>query len=178
MRWPISLPISLSRSRSLSLSLSLTLPLSVFLTTVLLYPPLTRAADIQIVDLSDIDFGVVPPTAGSLTADTEFCVALDPRGRYSLIGRGSGPAGNFQLIERGTGVFSIDYNVLVSDRGRNFTDLLIAGVPLSNQRGGRFLNNGRCLPSSHLRVVVPSGQLQSAAPGRYEGTLSLMVVPE
>lgn len=137
-----------------------------------------RAADIQIVDLSDIDFGVVPPTAGDLSADSEYCVAMDPRGRYSLIGLGSGPGGGFQLIERGTGAFGINYNVEVSDRGRRFSDVLQPGIALGNQRASQLLNNGRCQPSSRLRIVISSNQLAGAVPGRYQGTLSLLVVPE
>jgi len=137
-----------------------------------------RAADVQIADLTNIDFGAVPPTVGELRADTTFCVAMEPRGRYSLIGRGSGPAGDFQLIERGNGVHSIDYQVQVSDRGRRFRDVLQPGISLANQRASGLLGNGRCQTQARLRVVVSGNQMQSAAPGRYQGTLSLLVVPE
>lgn len=137
-----------------------------------------HAADIQIVDLNDIDFGAVPPTVGDLTAATEFCVPMDPRGSYSLVGRGSGPAGSFALTERGTGAHHIQYSVQVADRGRRFDDVLQSGIPLNNQRASRLNNNGSCQPPSRLRILISSEQLQSAAPGRYEGTISLLVAPE
>ena len=182
MRWSIYTSVlSQSESRPIArhslCGMGLAL-LSAIVSISLLIPSVSRAADIQIVDLSDIDFGVVPPTAGDLTASTEFCVAMDPRGRYSLVGRGSGPAGDFRLTERGTGAYSIDYVVQVSDRGRRFADVLQPGTPLTNQRASQLTTNNRCQPPARLRIQVSSNQLQSAVPGHYEGTLSLLVVPE
>ena len=50
-------------------------------------------AELQITELKDLDFGLVPPTVGTLTADSDLCVPMVPRSRYSLIGFGNGSGG-------------------------------------------------------------------------------------
>lgn len=145
---------------------------------LLLTPICAQSADIQLRDLEDLDFGSVPPTAGNLSAETRFCVPMQPRGRYSLVATGDGQAGQFTLFEAGNSAHSIDYSVLISDRNRRSGRRVRPGVPLNNLRASRFNRNGRCNPRARLQVSVRGGQLESAAPGRYEGTLSLTVVPE
>lgn len=145
---------------------------------ILLLNATAKAADIQVKDLNDVDFGQVPPTAGTLRANSDFCVAMRPRGRYSLIGFGNGSDGAFSLVDSGNGAHSIDYRVRISDRGRNAGQELFKGTPLTGLRASQFRNNGRCNPRGRIRVIVDGAELQRAAPGSYNGTLTLTVVPE
>ena len=135
-------------------------------------------ADIQVRDLEDINLGTVPPTVGNIRGSATFCVAMRPRGRYSLLGTGDGPGGRFAITETGTGVHRINYNVRVSDRGNRRGQRLRAGIPLRGLRASRFRNNGRCTPRARVDVIVRAADTASAHPGRYEGTLTLTVVPE
>ena len=136
------------------------------------------AADVQITDLNDVDFGVVPPTVGTLRADSDLCVSMQPRGRYSLVGFGNGTGGAFSLVDSGNGVHTLDYGVRINDRGNRRGRRLVAGVPLTNLRASRFSNNGRCNPRGRIRVIINGADIQAARPGQYNGTLTLTVVPE
>lgn len=135
-------------------------------------------AELQIRDLQDLDFGLVPPTVGTLTADSDFCVPMVPRSRYSLIGFGNGSNGAFSLVDPGNTAHTIDYRVRISDRGRGNGDELFANTPLPGLRASNFLPNGRCNPRGLIRVIIEGSEIQSAAPGSYDGTLTLTVVPE
>lgn len=137
-----------------------------------------HTAELQIRDLGDIDFGEAPATIGTLRSNSSFCVAMQPRGRYSLIGFGDGAGGAFSLIESGNGTHTLDYRVRVSDRGRRRGRPLDAGTPLYGLRASRFRNNGRCNPRGTIEVIIDGNAIQSARPGRYSGTLMLTVVPE
>lgn len=143
-----------------------------------LYTQVTCAAEIQIRDLEDINFGLVPATIGDLDAGTSYCVAMAPRGRYSLLGTGDGPGGTFVLIETGTGLHTIAYSVRIADRGGRRGRLLRPNIPLSNLRASRQRNNGRCNPQGTIQVLIEGGSIAAALPGSYLGTLSLTVVPE
>lgn len=137
-----------------------------------------HTAELQIKDLADIDFGEAPATIGTLRSNTSFCVAMQPRGRYSLVGFGNGAGGTFSLIDSGNGIHTLDYRVEVSDRGRRRGQPLLAGIPLSGLRASRFRNNGRCNPRGAIAVIIDGNDIQNARPGQYKGTLMLTVVPE
>ncbi len=151
-----------------------------FLGELLLSGTSARAAEaqVQITELSDLDFGVVPPTVGTLTAESDLCVPMAPRSRYSLIGFGTGSGGAFSLVDSGNGVHSIDYQVRINDRGRSAGDELFAGTPMTGLRASNFLPNGRCNPRGQIRIIIDGAEIGSAAPGNYNGTLTLTVVPE
>ncbi len=137
-----------------------------------------EAADVQISDLNDLDFGAVPPTIGTLSANSDLCVPMAPRGRYSLVGFGNGSGGAFSLVDSGNGVHQIDYSVRISDRGQGRAQELNAGVPLTELRASRFLNNNRCNPRGNIEVIINGTDISGAPPGNYTGTLTLTVVPE
>ena len=138
----------------------------------------TRAADIQIRDLNDINFGEVPATVGTLEGDSSVCVAMRPRGRYSLRGFGSGTNGAFSMVDLGNGVHTLDYSVFFSHNSRGRGQQLTPGQRLRRLRASRFRNNGRCNPRGRIRVVVDGQDIQAAHPGSYGGTLTLTVEPE
>ena len=136
------------------------------------------AEEILITNLEDVDFGVVPPTTGTLEGNSDLCVVGPPRGFYSLLGFGNGSNGAFSLIETGNAIHTLDYSVSISDRGSNRGQPLIAGVPLTNLRPGNIRGNGRCAPGGNIRVIIDGGDIQGTRPGHYNGTLTLTVVPE
>jgi|GEM_PF-1487715 len=138
----------------------------------------SSAADIQLGQLRDINFGAVPPTVGDLRGESPFCVSMQPRARYSLIGEGSGPQGSFRLTDAGNKAKTVEYRITVTDRGRRRGRTLRPGQPLSNLRASRVRPNNRCQPAGLIRVTVPAASIAAASPGRYAGTLSLTVVPE
>lgn len=138
------------------------------------------ASEIQIEQLSDLEFGQIPPTSGTQTRTATFCVALDVNGSYRVTGVGSGPGGAFTLQNSSSyAAQGIAYQVFVNDRNRRLGRSLEPSVPLQGLRGKRIRRNQRCpRPRGRVSVRIPAAELQSAQPGRYRGTLSLLVVPE
>ncbi len=140
----------------------------------------SAATEITIEELSDIQFGQIPPTAGTQTRTATFCVALDENGRYLVTGVGSGAGGAFTLQNSSSySVAGLSYQVFINDRGRGLGRRLSPSVPLVGLRGKRMRPNGRCpRPPARVSVRITAAQLATARPGRYRGTLNLLVVPE
>jgi len=154
-------------------------PLATLCSLLALSLPLhVSAEEILITDLEDLEFGVVPPTSGTLEASSDLCVVGPPRGFYSLLGFGNGTNGAFSLIESGNGVHTLDYSVSVTARGNGRGQPLIAGVPLTRLRPSNIRGNGRCAPGGRISVIIDGEDIQGARPGRYNGTLTLTVMPE
>lgn len=138
------------------------------------------ASEIVIEELSDIQFGQIPPTSGTQIRTATFCVALDVNGRYRITGVGSGRGGDFTLQNSSNYAISgLGYQVFINDRGRRLGRRLQPSVPLVGLRGKRTRRNRRCpRPPARVSIRVTAGALASAKPGRYRGTLNLLVVPE
>lgn len=138
------------------------------------------ASEITIDELSDIEFGQTSPTSGTQTRTATFCVALDVNGRYRVTAVGSGVGGAFTLQNSSNyGVAGLGYQVFVNDRGGRLGQQLEPSVPLLGLRGKATRPNDRCpLPRGRVSILIPTQELASAKPGRYRGTLSLLVVPE
>lgn len=136
------------------------------------------AAEVQITQLADIDFGRVPPTVSEVRSAANFCVALEPQGRFNIIATGDGPGGSF-LLQQSGGVGAISYTVTVSDRGRGRGRLVQAGVPLGGLRALSPRPNGACSqPFGTVTAMIDGRALRAARPGFYRGTLNLLVAPE
>lgn len=144
-------------------------------------PGLTAlAAEIEVDELSDFDFGQVPPSAGELTAEDTFCVALLERGSYQITAVTDAPGGEFVLLGV-DGVLGrgVAYRVFVNERGGGRGDELMPGVPLTGLRSRARLPNGRCpRPLPRITVTISAGALGRAPPGVYRGALGLTVSPE
>lgn len=155
-------------------------PLFVTVVLNLLATVALAATEITIEELSDIQFGQIPPTAGTQTRTATFCVALDENGRYRVTGLGSGAGGAFTLQNsENYAIAGLSYQVFVSDRGRRLGRRLQPSVPLAGLRGKRVRRNGQCpRPPARLSIRIAAAQLATAKPGRYRGTLNLLVVPE
>ena len=154
-----------SRTRIVTASVAALLTLSLAITS--------NAATLSIVELEDVDFGSVPPSAGAVNQSIRFCVSMDPRGPIQLTGIGAGSGGAFALLDTGSGNFEIGYEVVV--RGHN----LIPGVPFTGIRAGPPGQGGECRPPRYrLTVTVDAADLASAPAGQYRGRLQLMVAPE
>lgn len=143
-------------------------------------PVVLAASEITIEELSDIRFGQIPPTSGTQTRTATFCVALDVNGRYRVTGTGSGVGGAFTLQNSSNfSLAGLSYQAFVNDRGRRLGRQLQPSVPLLGLRGKRTRRNQRCpRPRARVSVRISAEDLVSAKPGRYRGTLNLLVVPE
>ena len=143
-------------------------------------PRLLFAAEIVVDELSDFDFGEVPPSAGELSAESAFCVALSDRGNYQISALTSAARGEFLLqgvdgsVSRGIG-----YRVFVSESGSGLGTELMPGLPLSGLRSGARLPDGSCpRPLPRITVIITAEQLGQAPPGAYRGILGFTVAPE
>lgn len=142
----------------------------------LLYTPPTSAQQILINELRDIDFGRAEPTGGTLQADIQFCVVLDQNTTYQVLAYGEEVGGEFALR---SGPYRLPYQIRFTDRKRpNGFQSIFPGQPLTGLKV-RGNNNGICRsPNAGVRVILPAGELRTAASGSYRGTLTLMVSPE
>ena len=138
------------------------------------------AAEIEVDELSDIDFGEVPPSVGELRSQTDFCVALSERGNYQISAFTSAPGGAFVLlgadnsVERG-----VAFEVFVNERGGGRGVQLFPGVPLTGLRSRERLPNGSCpRPQPQISVTIRRSELSRAKSGFYRGSLGLTVAPE
>lgn len=156
------------------------LAIALLLPFMLIGSAVLRAAELQIGSLEDIDFGRVPPTANRIRARASFCVALEPRGRYSITATGNGPGGRFLLQQSSASQLAgLAYSVRVTDRGRRRGRLLQPGIPLSGLRALAPRPDGSCRgPFGTISVSLRGLDLRAARPGLYRGTLSLTVAPE
>ena len=145
-----------------------------------LHAYVAQAAEIEVEELSDIDFGDVPPSVGELTAQNQFCVALADRGNYQIRAFGNAPNGAFVLlgvdglVRRG-----IAYRVFVNERGGGRGVELAPGVPLGGLRSRARLPNERCpQPQPSITVSISAEEIGAASTGSYRGSLGLTVAPE
>lgn len=126
--------------------------------------------------LDDLDFGTVAPTIGALKRSTPLCVALDAPGGYRLVAHGSGSAGEFTLQG---GTAPLAYRVRYGDQRRGAGRALFAGEWVTGFGGQGSTVSGHCRRmNARLWVRLDAPALQSAASGRYRGTLRLTVSPE
>jgi hypothetical protein len=133
----------------------------------------SNAATLSIVELEDVDFGIVPRSAGAITQSFRFCVSIDPRGPFQITGTGDGSGGAFTLLNTGGGGFEIGYEVVIIGQ------VLIPGVPFTGIRAGPPGPGGECRPPRYrLTVTLDATDLASAMPGHYRGRLQLTVAPE
>jgi len=143
---------------------------------VLLCGSFVSAQQIVINELRDVDFGRAAPTGGRLQADMRFCVVLDQRTTYRVLGYAEEVGGTFNLA---SGPYRLPYTVRFADRrqARGFQEL-IPGQYLSGLRT-RGNNNGLCRrPNARVRVELPASELVRAPSGSYRSILTLMVSPE
>ena len=132
--------------------------------------------DIRISDLSDIDFGSVPPTAGQLVTRMDFCVSMSENGRYNVIARGSGTGDAFAMHN---GAWELPYTLRYTDkpgrRGRELTP----GLPLGGLRAKKRPPGQDCRrPSASIGITLSAASLEAAGSGQYRGVLTLTVSPE
>lgn len=134
------------------------------------------AANIQISELSDLDFGRVSPTGGSLSQYVTLCISMDTRDNYDLTAYGLGVAGAFEL----DGVIAtLPFRAFYSDRRNRRGRELRSGEPLLDLRSRGPLYRGGCRRrNARLTIMMDNAQLQTMPSGRYRGTLTLMVSPQ
>ncbi len=146
------------------------------LATMALVAASAAAVDIRISDLSDIDFGSVPPTAGPLINRMDFCVSMSENGRYNVIARGSGTADAFAIRN---GFQELPLTVRYTDKPGRPGAQLTPGMPLGGLRAKKRRPGQDCRrPSASIEVELSAASLEAAGPGQYDGVLTLTVSPE
>lgn len=135
----------------------------------------TVSSDILIENLEDITATGVPGTTRDLTITENLCVGVSPAGNYSIIARGDGPGGTFELSNS---TASLVYRLFYRDRSVGFSELF-PRVPLTGIPGRDLRPNDTCRGNaSRIRLEIDHGQINNAAAGVYRGTLTLTVAPE
>ncbi len=134
------------------------------------------AANIQISELSDIDFGRVSPTGGTLSQSITLCISMDSRDGYDLTAWGAGLGGAFELDG---GIAALPFRIFFSDRRNRRGREVRSGEPLRDLSTKGPLYRGGCRQrNSRLTISMDDTQLQTMPSGRYRGTLTLMVSPQ
>ncbi len=115
--------------------------------------------------------------SGDITANQNICVAMLPRGPYSVTVGGDTYAGEFALL---SGTDAIVYQLYFNDRPRvNGREQLRPGIALDGLRGRRIKRRQPCNRlTANLSIVIPEANLVAAAPGNYSSNIVLLVSPE
>ncbi len=132
-------------------------------------------ADVKVSNLDDFDFGLYSGF-GNLRNNDNICINAIPVSTYQITFWGSGASGNFQITN---GVDSLDYRVRFNDRARTGGGRNVSpGIPLSGRR--RATSSLDCPGglNANIHIRFRRQDLQAASPGRYQGTLTVTVVPE
>lgn len=148
----------------------------IILSSLFLCSPLR--AIIIVSDLSAFELGRWTSGSGDIVAAQNLCVALRPRGPYTITISGDNQNGEFVLR---SGVDTIEYQFYFNDRPRvNGRTQVFPGVALTGQRGRRIRsrNNPCRRPTANLSIIIPQANLQAASGGLYSSNLVLLVSPE
>ena len=132
-------------------------------------------ADVKISNLDDFDFGLYSGF-GNLRNDDNICINTLPLSNYQITFWGSGASGDFQITN---GIEFLDFRVRFNDRARrNGGRRVDPGVPLTGRR--RASDDLDCPGGLNANIDIRFRQqdLQAASPGRYQGTLTVTIVPE
>ncbi len=133
---------------------------------------------IIVTDLSTFELGRWTSGSGTITSSQNICVALRPRGPYSITISGDNQNGEFVLR---SGTETIEFQFYFNDRPRvNGRSQVFPGVALTGQRGRRIRrrDNPCRRPTANLSIVIPQANLQTASGGLYSSNLVLLVSPE
>lgn len=137
----------------------------------------TVHAQIIVSELNPFKLGRWTIGSGDINSNQNICVALRPRGPYSVTARGDSQNGEFVLL---SGFDTISYKLYFNDRPRlNGREELVPGVVLSGLRGRRLRRNQPCNRlTANLSIIIPETNLTAAPAGRYSSNIILLVSPE
>ena len=134
-------------------------------------------AQIIVTELNPFRLGRWTIGSGDITSNQNICVALRPRGPYSVTASGDAQNGEFVLV---SGFDTIAYQLYFNDRPRlNGREELIPGETLSGQRGRRLRRNQPCNRlTANLSIFISEASLTAAPSGRYSSNIVLLVSPD
>lgn len=135
----------------------------------------STSADVQVSNLDDFNFGLYSGF-GNLRANDSICINALPVSNYQITFYGSGSNSRFEVSN---GFESLEYRVRFNDRPRRQGATRVTpGIPLNGQR--RASDELGCTDGLNANIDIRFRQrdLQSASPGRYQGILTVLVVPE
>ncbi|PIQ43019.1 MAG: hypothetical protein COV52_07520 [Gammaproteobacteria bacterium CG11_big_fil_rev_8_21_14_0_20_46_22] len=150
---------------------------SVCLTLVIVSMASVAFGDIQIIGLSDIDFGLITPGGNTVVASDSFCVytnAPSQESQYEVEACGAGSGGDYDLQDSHAN--KLPYSVSWSDGsksrklscGKFIKSFALSALP---QCGGG--NN----VTLELEIKQNDFKLSSVVAGSYGGSLFLTVMP-
>ncbi len=145
---------------------------------------LLRGFQARITGLADLPLGVWSGT-GSLSANDNVCIGTNNfSGLYRIRASGDGEPGDPSAFTLSNGASQITYSAFYNDvtNAGSGRTLLTGGVTLTGQTGNPFEMwfNGspNCrFENGNISVEVPETEL-SGATGTYNGTLTLLLLPE
>lgn len=141
-------------------------------------PALAAPLNARITGLSDLPFGTITNFAADSSLAENVCIySTAPMGGYQLTATGSGTGGAFTLASGGnTLAYEVQWNATA---GKTTGTQVMAGTPLTglNSSATQQTCNSGPASSASLIVILRSAALSSAAPGTYNGTLTLLIAP-
>ncbi len=144
---------------------------------VIFFACINAHALIIVTDLVPFKLGKWSLGSGDITADQNICIALRPRGPYSVTVSGDSLGDEFVLV---SGSDTIGYRIFFNDRPRlaGRTELE-PGVELTGQRGRRLRRRAPCRrPTANLSLIIPEVNIVAAPAGAYVTNISILVSPE
>ncbi len=144
---------------------------------LLLLLAMVTHAQIIVSELQPFTLGRWTIGSGDIASNQDICVALRPRGPYSVTAGGDNQNGEFVLV---SGFDTIAYQLFFNDRPRvNGRTQLAPGRALTGLRGRRLRNNQPCNRlTANLSILIPAANLTAAPAGRYSSNIVLLVSPE
>lgn len=134
-------------------------------------------AQIIVSELNTFSLGQWALGSGDITANQNICVAMRPRGPYSVTVSSYSQNGKFVLR---SGSNTIAYRLFFNDRPRiNGRNELEPDVALTGQRGRRLRRNSPCNRlTANLSLMIPESNIRIASAGKYSTTIVILVSPE
>lgn len=127
---------------------------------------------VMITDVGDLDLGIMNSTAADLVAFDDVCV-FNSTANYQITVTTSNTS--FELSDGGTG--AIPYALTWADDG-GIPGSVVYGTTVTGLVGDRTSPSCGGGTNARFTVSVLAADFNSAAPGTYTDTLTLMVEPE
>ena len=140
---------------------------------------LTIPPRISITRIADLNLGAWSGSGDKADEDDVCIYTNNGTGNYQVTASGSGSGGSFELSD-GLGN-SITYSASWSNSiGSAGSVGLTSGTPLTNQSGACTTSStctGCGVNNANFSINIPANTLNSAVPGYYTGSISLVVEP-
>ena len=139
----------------------------------LLSLPFSALADVQITGMTDFNFGTWISGTQNIE-NTGLCVCDDTGAtRYLVTGSGSGGGGAFEVSSGGGD--TMEYRVFFQGGTGGF-NRLFPGIQETRNNPSPLANCGG-VPNAAMRIRFVNAVLNTAIPGNYSGTVTILIEP-